>query len=85
LKLTAILPETEEHLPETRLWKAVIISTILEWMHGPLRYKAEAEEYLFGDRSDFAIVCERAGMNAGRIRLQLSRLVRQGVVARVAA
>ena len=34
-------------LAESRLWKAVIVSTIQDWISGPLRLKRQAEEYLF--------------------------------------
>ena len=65
--------EAREHdsLAETRLWQAVIVSTIREWTSGPLRRKLEAERYLFSDSSDFAMVCQSAGISAGRLRGQL--------------
>jgi hypothetical protein len=59
---------------EVRLWQAVILSTIREWISGPLRRKREAERYLFDDRTDFAYVCEAAGMNLGHLRGRLGRL-----------
>jgi hypothetical protein len=68
------LPGAEEHL-----WRAVIASTIREWTSGPLRLKREAEEYLFGNDTDFAVVCQSAGIDAGRLRAQLVRLRRQGL------
>jgi hypothetical protein len=35
--------------------------------------KREAEKYLFGNDKDFAVVCESAGMDAGRLRAELPR------------
>jgi hypothetical protein len=61
-----------------RLWQAVIMSTIKEWVSGPLRRKREAEKYLFSPGSDFKLVCESAGMDAERLRAQLRRLQLQG-------
>jgi len=59
---------------ESRLWQAVIVSTIQEWIHGPLRLKRQAEEYLFQDNSDFPAVCQSAGMDVSRLRAKLTRL-----------
>ncbi|MGA8013629.1 MAG: hypothetical protein WB949_14450 [Candidatus Acidiferrales bacterium] len=57
-----------------RLWQAVIVTTIQEWISGTLRSKRQAEEYLFQDQQDFPAVCQSAGMDAGRLRAKLSRL-----------
>ena len=67
---------TTDHDPavEKRLWQAVVVSTIQEWISGPLRYKRIAEEYLFQDRSDFPLVCQSAGLDVDRLRQQLIRL-----------
>jgi hypothetical protein len=65
---------------ESRLWQAVIVSTIQEWIHGPLRLKRQAEEYLFKDDSDFPAVCQSAGMDVVRLRAKLSRLRLQSPV-----
>ena len=59
---------------ETRLWQAVVLSTIQEWISGPLRYKREAEKYLFQDPKDFPLVCQQAGLDVDRLRAQLTRL-----------
>ena len=64
----------EEAVVEERIWQAVIVSTIEEWMSGPLRRSLEAEQFLFRDEDDFRLVCQSAGMNAGRLRQQLVRL-----------
>jgi hypothetical protein len=59
---------------EKRLWQAVIVTAIQEWISGPLRSKRQAEEYLFQDQKDFPAVCQSAGMDAGRLRAKLNRL-----------
>jgi hypothetical protein len=61
-------------ISEKRLWQAVLVNTIQEWISGPLRSKRIAEEYLFQDQKDFPIVCESAGMDAGQLRAKLNRL-----------
>jgi hypothetical protein len=62
---------------EKRLWQAVIVTAIQEWISGPLRSKRQAEEYLFQDQKDFPAVCQSAGMDADRLRAKLNRLLRQ--------
>jgi len=72
-------------LAECRLWQAVIVSTIQEWIYGPLRRKRQAEEYLFCDDSDFPAVCQSAGMDVGRLRAKLMRLRAQSATAKAPA
>jgi hypothetical protein len=62
---------------EKRLWQAVIVTTIQEWISGPLRSKRQAEEYLFQDQKDFPVVCQSAGMDADRLRAKLNHLLRK--------
>ena len=57
-----------------RLWQAVIVTTIQEWISGPLRSKRQAEEYLFQDEKDFPVVCQSAGLDPHRLRTKLNRL-----------
>ena len=64
----------EEAVPEERVWQAVIVSTIQEWMSGPERRSREAEQFLFCDEQDFSMVCESAGMDPRRLRERLVRL-----------
>jgi hypothetical protein len=73
-KPNATVAPDKTALAEARLWQAVILSTVQDWMSGPLRLKREAESYLFGENSDFALVCQSAGMDVGRIRGRLSKL-----------
>jgi len=70
---TTVITEQDAQV-EKRLWQAVIVSTIQEWISGPLRYKRIAEEYLFQDRSDFPMVCQSAGLDVGQLRTKLARL-----------
>jgi hypothetical protein len=69
----AVLAEPPAGL-EMRLWQAVIVTAIQEWISGPLRSKRQAEEYLFQDQKDFPAVCQSAGLDAGRLRAKLNRL-----------
>jgi hypothetical protein len=63
--------------PEMRLWQAVILSAVEDWVSGGLRTKRAAEAYLFNDQTDFPRVCESAGMNVDRLRSRLKRLQEQ--------
>jgi hypothetical protein len=75
MKMTYATLKSEPDKPvETRLWQAVVLSTIQEWISGPLRYKREAEKYLFQDPKDFPLVCQQAGLDVDRLRAQLTRL-----------
>jgi len=58
---------------ETRLWQAVLVTTIQEWVSGTLRSQREAEQYLFQDQRDFRMVCQSAGFDADRLRSKLNR------------
>jgi len=69
----AEMPDRET-LAEARLWQAVILSTIQDWISGPLRVKREAESYLFAEGTDFALVCQSAGMDMSRLRTRLTEL-----------
>jgi hypothetical protein len=62
---------------ETRLWQAVILSAVEDWVSGGLRSKREAELYLFEDQVDFPRVCESAGMDVDRLRSRLKKLRNQ--------
>jgi hypothetical protein len=64
----------DEGVVEERIWQAVIVSTIEEWMSGPLRRSIEAEQFLFRDDRDFHLVCQQAGMDAARLRQRLVKL-----------
>ena len=74
-RTSATVSKDTKSTTEVRLWQAVIVGAIQEWMSGPLRRKREAENFLFNDNKDFPLVCESAGMDAGRLRKKLTRLV----------
>jgi len=68
------LMSAEEGVCEVRLWQAVVVRTIQDWMSGPLRQKRQAESYLFDRNTDFARVCESAGLNADDLRVRLTKI-----------
>jgi hypothetical protein len=61
-------------MAEQRLWRAVIASTVEDWIYGPLHRQREAEQFLFQDEEDFHTVCFSAGMNPRYIRDRLKRI-----------
>lgn len=63
-----------EETPEQKLWRAVIASTVEEWVNGPLRRKREAENFLFQDEQDYRMVCSSAGINAEDLRRRLEKI-----------
>ena len=64
----------QEAMGEVRLWQAVLLRTIQEWVSGPLRQHRQAEEYLFHDNKDFPRVCQSAGMDPDDLRARLARI-----------
>lgn len=77
LKSSRDTSASQDALAEARLWQAVIVHTIQDWISGPLRLKREAERYIFGHDSDFALVCHSAGIDVCCLRARLSRLREQ--------
>ena len=69
-----VVSNEQESLGPPRIWQAVIVSAIRDWVSGPLRHKRESEEYIFGAGTDFTLVCESAGMDAERLRAKFRRL-----------
>jgi hypothetical protein len=61
-------------IAETRVWQAVILQTVEEWINGPTRLSVQAERYLFSDNTDFPMVCLSAGMDVQRLRSSLARV-----------
>jgi hypothetical protein len=59
---------------EQKLWRAVIASTVEEWVNGPLRKKREAELFLFSDNEDYRTVCYSAGINPENLRGRLEKI-----------
>jgi hypothetical protein len=70
-----MIHDTEHpELPEQRLWRAVIASTVAEWVHGPLSRKREAELFLFSNHKDYRTVCFSAGINPESLRDRLEKI-----------
>ena len=63
-----------EETQEQKLWRAVIASTVEEWVNGPLRRQQEAEEFLFHDDQDYRTVCSSAGINPDDLRGRLQKI-----------
>lgn len=57
-----------------KLWRAVIATTVEEWVNGPLRQKREAEQFLFCDNQDYRTVCFSAGINPEDLRARLEKI-----------
>jgi hypothetical protein len=65
----------EDHeIAEQKLWRAVIASTVQEWVQGPLRRQREAEQFLFHDQKDYRTVCYSAGINPENLRDRLHKI-----------
>jgi hypothetical protein len=67
--------------PEARLWQAVLVSTIQEWISGPLRRQREAEKFLFNDNEDFRLVCASAGINPDFLRTRLAKIDKKAAIS----
>ena len=63
-----------EDSAEQKLWRAVIATTVQEWVNGPLRRKREAEQFLFSDNRDYRTVCYSAGINPENLRSRLEKI-----------
>jgi hypothetical protein len=74
MEMESTLESQQESAFETRLWQAVILSAVEDWISGGQRIKSQAELYLFHDQTDFPLVCESAGINVDRLRSRLKRL-----------
>ena len=74
MEMESTLGMATETGAETRLWRAVIVSAVEDWVSGGLRTQREADAYLFGDQTDFPRVCESAGMDMERLRGRLKKM-----------
>jgi hypothetical protein len=74
MSVTMLQSAEVEETAEQKLWRAVIATTVEEWVSGPLRRKQEAEQFLFGDNQDFQTVCYSAGINPENLRGRLERI-----------
>jgi hypothetical protein len=70
-----MLQNTEvEETAVQKLWRAVIATTVDEWVSGPLRQKREAEQFLFTDNKDYRTVCYSAGIDPENLRARLEKI-----------
>jgi hypothetical protein len=65
---------SEEMIGERRLWTAVLISAVQDWRIGGLRARREAQDFLFESDKDFGVVCARAGLDPGSLRVKLLKI-----------
>ena len=70
---TLVHSSEDQEIAEQKLWRAVIASTVQEWIHGPLRRQREAEQFLFRD-DDYRTVCFSAGIDPGNLRDRLEKI-----------
>jgi len=71
---TSIYLDEDKQIAEQRLWRAVIASTVQEWIQGPLRRQREAEQFLFQDDNDYRTVCYQAGIDPANLRCRLEKI-----------
>jgi hypothetical protein len=69
--------ETADVIGERRLWTAVIVHAVQDWLSGTLRDKREAQKFLFEDSEDFHQVCAGAGLDPSNFRSKLLRVGRR--------
>ena len=74
MSVTMLQSAEVEETAEQKLWRAVIASTVDEWVNGPLRRKQEAEKFLFSDDQDYRTVCYSAGINPENLRARLEKI-----------
>lgn len=74
MSVTMLQSREVEETAEQRLWRAVIATTVEEWVSGPLRRKREAEKFLFSDDQDYRTVCFSAGINPENLRARLEKI-----------
>jgi hypothetical protein len=68
------MEETPGVVAERRLWTAVIVHAVQDWLSGTLRDKREAQTFLFEDSKDFHEVCAGAGLDPSSFRSKLLRV-----------
>lgn len=77
MSLMKQVEETPEVVAERRLWTAVIVHAVQDWLSGTLRDKREAQKFLFEDSEDFQQVCAGAGLDPSSFRSKLLRVGRR--------
>ena len=68
---------TEEIMAERRLWTAVIVAAVQDWLSKSTRIQRAAHRFLFEDDSDFYRVCACAGLDPSSLRSKLLRVGRR--------
>jgi hypothetical protein len=63
----------EEIIAERRLWMAVIVRAVQDWLSDSTRIRRAAWKFLFEEDNDFYEVCACAGLDPSRLRSQLLR------------
>ena len=63
---------------EYKLWRAVLATTVEDWLSDRLRSRRDAEVFLFQDETDFPTVCHAAGVDPSIFRSRLRRFKKQG-------
>ncbi len=71
---TQVDENEQQGIAEQKLWRAVIASTVEEWMRGPIRRQREAEQFLFRDDHDYRTVCFSAGIDPRSLRDRLEKI-----------
>jgi hypothetical protein len=71
---TSVHSSEDQEISEQKLWRAVIASTVADWIHGPIRRQREAEQFLFHDDNDYRTVCSSAGIDPGNLRNRLQKI-----------
>jgi len=74
MSVTMLQRAEVEETAVQKLWRAVIATTVEEWVSGPLRRKREAEQFLFSDNQDYQTVCYSAGINPENLRDRLEKI-----------
>ena len=71
------LDPAPDFVAEHRLWSAVIVHAVQDWLSGTLRDRREAQKFLFEDSADFAEVCAAAGIDPSNLRAKLLKVGRR--------
>jgi hypothetical protein len=86
MSYTMLQQREAEESAEQKLWRAVIATTVEEWINGPLRRQREAERFLFIENEDYRTVCQSAGINPEDLRGRLEKIrARQNAEAKASA
>jgi hypothetical protein len=68
---------TPDLVAEHRLWTAVVVHAVYDWLYGTLRDRRDAQKFLFEENTDFCEVCAGAGIDPSSFRSKLLRVGRR--------